>query len=90
MAFHVDGVPHYETPNPYGYDEAALAKKTRALKELAQLYPDVNPLWREWVYDVCVNTPPDQLEAMKRRIAVNPGARAAGCCRPRRIFLSRL
>ena len=40
MTFHVDGVPHYETPNPYGYDEVALAEKTRALKELAQLYPD--------------------------------------------------
>ena len=63
VAFHIKGVPHYETPNPYGCDEAALAEKTRALKELAQLYPDVNPLWREWVYDVCVNTPPDQLEA---------------------------
>ena len=79
MAFHVDGVPHYETPNPYGYDETALAKKTCTLKELAQLYPDVNPLWREWVYDVCVNTPPDQLEAMKRRIAVNPGKHSNPC-----------
>jgi len=93
MAFHVDGVPQYETPNPYGYDETALAEKTRTLKELAQLYPDVNPLWR--VYDVCVNTPPDQLEAMKRRIAVRSSpestpTRAAVCCRRRRIFLSRL
>ena len=44
MAFHIKDVPHYETPNPYGYDEVALAEKTRALKELAQLYPDVNPL----------------------------------------------
>ena len=52
---------------------------SRSLKELAQLYPDVNPLWREWVYDVCVNTPPDQLEAMKRRIAVNPGKHANPC-----------
>ena len=28
MAFHIEGVPHYETPNPYGYDEAALAETT--------------------------------------------------------------
>ena len=56
-----------------------LSEKTRVLKDLAQLYPDVNPLWREWVYDVCVNTPPDQLEAMKRRIAVNPGKHANPC-----------
>ena len=55
MTFHVEDVPRYETPNPYGYNEAALVEKTRVLKELAQLYPDVNPLWREWVYDVCAN-----------------------------------
>ena len=30
-------------------------------------------------YDVCVNTPPDQLEEMKRRIAVNPGKHANPC-----------
>ena len=79
MTFHVDGVSRYITPNPYGYDEAALAEKGRVLKELAQLYPDATPLWREWVYDVCVNTPPDQLEAMKRRVAVNPGKHANPC-----------
>ena len=39
MTFHVDGVPRYEMPNQYRYDEAALAEKTRVLKELAQLYP---------------------------------------------------
>ena len=79
MAFHVDGVPRYETPNPYGYNEAALVEKTRVLKELAQLYPDVNPMWREWVYDVCANTPSDQLEDMKRRVATNPGKHANPC-----------
>ena len=68
MAFHVQGLERHEQPNPYGYDEAAKAQKQRWLKELADLYPDVNALWREWVYDLCVNTPPDELEAMKRRI----------------------
>ena len=79
MTFHVEDVPRYETPNPYGYNEAALVEKTRVLKELAQLYPDVNPLWREWVYDVCANTPLDQLEDMKRRVATNPGKHANPC-----------
>lgn len=79
MTFHVDGLPRYETPNPYGYDEAALAEKTRVLKELALLYPDVNPLWREWVYDVCTNTPSDELEEMKRRVSVHPGKHANPC-----------
>ena len=65
MTFHVQGLERHEQPNPYGYDEAAKAQKQRWLKEL---YPDVNALWREWVYDLCVNTPPDELEAMKRRV----------------------
>ena len=79
MTFHVEDVPRYETPNPYGYNEAALVEKTRVLKELAQLYPDVNPMWREWVYDVCANTPSDQLEDMKRRVATSPGKHANPC-----------
>ena len=74
MTFHVEDVPRYETPNPYGYNEAALVEKTRVLKELAQLYPDVNPLWREWVYDVLRAI----LESMPTRVVV--------CCRPHRIF----
>ena len=79
MTFHVEDVSRYETPNLYGYNEAALVEKTRVLKELAQLYPDVNPLWREWVYDVCANTPLDQLEEMKQRVAINPGRHANPC-----------
>ena len=39
------------------------------------MYPNVNALWREWVYDVCVNTPPEELEAMKQRVATTPGRR---------------
>ena len=64
----VQGLERHEQPNPYGYDEAATAQKQRWLKELADLYPDVNALWREWLYDLCVNTPPHELEAMKRRV----------------------
>ena len=42
------------------------------------MYPNVNALWREWVYDVCVNTPPQELEAMKTRIATTPGRHPQG------------
>ena len=45
-----------------------MATRKRMLKEMEALYPDVEPLWREWVYDLCVNTPPHELEAMKRRV----------------------
>ena len=33
---------HATKRRPYGYNEAALVEKSRVLKELAQLYPDVN------------------------------------------------
>ena len=71
MTFHVE-LPRHQPSNPYDYTEAQLADKKRALEELSRLYPDVNSLWREWVYDLCVNTPEDELEAMKRRINASP------------------
>ena len=72
MAFHVDGLERYEATNYFNYTETQQAEKQRWLKELSELYPDVSPLWREWVYDLCVNTPADELEEMKARIATSP------------------
>ena len=72
MTYHVDDLPRHAPSNPFAYTEAQLAEKKRTLEELGRLYPDVNPLWREWVYDLCVNTPEDELEAMKARIAASP------------------
>ena len=78
MSYHVEDLPRHEAPNPFKYDEDALAQKAHWLRKLAQMYPNVNALWREWVYDVCVNTPPEELEAMKARIATSPGCHGKG------------
>ena len=78
MAYHVEGVPRHEAPNPFKYDEDALAQKAHWLRELAKMYPNVNALWREWVYDLCVNTPPQELEVIKARIATNQGRHPQG------------
>ena len=56
MTFHVEGLERKTADNPYGYTEDQLATRKRMLKEMEALYPDVEPLWREWVYDLCVNT----------------------------------
>ena len=68
MAFHVEGLERKTADNPYGYTEDQMATRKRMLKEMEALYPDVEPLWREWVYDLCVNTPTEELEEMKERI----------------------
>ena len=72
MTFHVDGLDRHTPSNPYLYSEEQLFEKKRALDELSRLYPDVNPTWREWIYDLCKNTPEDELEAMKARIDASP------------------
>ena len=68
MTFHVEGLERKTADNPYGYTEDQMATRKRMLKEMEALYPDVEPLWREWVYDLCVNTPIQELEEMKERI----------------------
>ena len=68
MTFHVEGLERKTADNPYGYTEDQWATRKRMLKEMEALYPDVEPLWCEWVYDLCVNTPTEELEEMKERI----------------------
>ena len=48
----------------YKYTEAQKADKDHYLKQLARDWPNVNPLWREWVYDFCANTPQEELDRL--------------------------
>jgi hypothetical protein len=68
MTFHVEGLERKTADNPYMYTEDQLATRKRMLKEMEALYPDVEPLWREWVYDLCANTPTVEMEEIKDRI----------------------
>ncbi len=34
------------------------------MKQLRRDWPDVNPLWAEWVYDFCANTPQQELDRL--------------------------
>ena len=40
MAYHVEGVPRHEAPNPFKYDDDALAQKAHWLRELAHMLLD--------------------------------------------------
>jgi hypothetical protein len=73
----VDGVPRTETPNPFGYTDDQLQEKKLAIKTMRELYPNVPVMYCDWVYDLCKNTPPDEMEEMKKRIDTNPSKYAA-------------
>ncbi len=70
--FSVPDVPHRdpEANDPYydKYDDEGRILKKEWLKKLADVYPSVEPSWREWIFDLCYLTPPDELEKMKREI----------------------
>ena len=64
----VEGMKRHVPINHFNYDEEQISEKKRALKRLAEEWPDVDRTWREWVYDMCVNTSPEEMEAMKKRV----------------------
>lgn len=64
MALSVPGLPRAETPNPFKYTDDQLAERKLALKHMRELWPDVTPLHAEWVYDLCKNTPEDELKVI--------------------------
>lgn len=52
----------------YRYTPAQQAEKDYHMKQLARDWPDVNSLWREWVYDFVVNTPEVDLQKIMETV----------------------
>jgi len=55
-------IPRYEKSNQYNYSDTALAKRTKALKEIQRDFPKVNATWAEWLYDVVEHLPDDEVK----------------------------
>jgi hypothetical protein len=55
-------LPKYVAPNPYNYTAVQLAKRKRDIKAMIRDYPNVNPMWAEWLYDTIENMPNDEVE----------------------------
>ena len=72
MNIDVSGIPRYQPPNPYNYTEDQLADKALAMAKMKIIYPTVDAYYAEMVYDMCVNTKPEELEEIKKRVEVNP------------------
>ena len=60
-ALAVPGLERKEQPNQFNYTEDQKVEKKIALKTMKELWPDVNSAWTEWVYDLCKNTPENEL-----------------------------
>tara|TARA_R100000278_G_scaffold109630_3_gene86691 strand:- start:1156 stop:1425 length:270 start_codon:yes stop_codon:yes gene_type:complete len=54
--------PKIRSLHGYDYSPKEQAEKEAILKQLESTYPNVNPLWAEYVYDFCYHTPQDQLD----------------------------
>lgn len=72
MALAVPGLERKTPENPFKYSEDELTDRKIALKTMMELWPDVNPLHAEWVYDMCKNTPADQMDEIKKKVETEP------------------
>ena len=66
------GISRKEPENHFNYTEDQLAEKKLALKTMCELLPDVSPLYAEWVYDMCKNTPEDKLKEIMKKVEEEP------------------
>jgi len=64
--------PRKKHENHFNYTDDQLAEKTLALAKLKIIYPTVPEYYAELVYDLCVNTEPEKIEAIKKKIEVTP------------------
>ena len=62
-----ENIPRYEEPNPFNYDALELAKRKKAVNDAVKDYPNLPPLWIEWMYDLIRQKPVDEV----RRIIIN-------------------
>jgi hypothetical protein len=68
----IKGIPRKQHENHFNYTDDQLAEKTLALEKLKIIYPTVPQYYAELVYDLCVNTDPVKIEAIKKKIEVTP------------------
>lgn len=58
----IQDLPRAVPDNPYKYSKTELAKRKIALKAMERDFPNVNPMWIEWTYDVITNMDEKEVE----------------------------
>jgi hypothetical protein len=62
------GLERKKAENPFNYTRDQQDAKKIALIEMKKLYPDVNTVHAEWVYDMCFNTDQEDLKKIMDRV----------------------
>jgi len=66
------GLSRKEPDNPYLYNDDQIAEKRLALKTMKELWGDVPELYASWAYDLCKNTPEEELKNIMEKIETEP------------------
>jgi archaellum component FlaC len=64
--------PRKKHENHFNYTDDQLAEKKLALEKLKIIYKEVPEYYAELVYDLCANTDPEKIEAIKKKIDTTP------------------
>ena len=65
MALEVEGMKRHEAINHFNYTEHDFAEKKLTLHNLKIMFPDVSEHHASLIYDMCKNSTPEQIEALK-------------------------
>ena len=68
----IKGIPRHKPENHFNYTDDQLAEKKLAIEKLKIIYPTVPEYYAELVYDLCVNTEPEKIEEIKKKIETTP------------------
>jgi|TARA_Y100000389_G_C17459830_1_gene520834 hypothetical protein len=68
----VKDIPRHEEDNPYGYTDQQKDEKRLALKNMKELYPDVNEYYAELVYDMVMNKTQEEIDVIKEKVETVP------------------
>jgi len=63
----VEGYERKAHENHFNYTDDQLMEKQLALKNMAELWPNVPAFYREMVYDMCKNCSPEEIEEIKKK-----------------------
>ena len=72
MSIAIPGFDRTQAANPYAYTDDQLADRALALKHMRDMWPDVNALHTEWVYDMCKNTEKEALADIMKKVDIIP------------------
>ena len=65
MALEVPGIKRHVDINHFNYTEHDFAEKKLALHNLKIMFPDVSEHHASLIYDMCKNSTPEEIEALK-------------------------